>query len=280
VDLTAAQRTAVQGAVEELYQGFKIQLLGRWFKGSTIWFEHRTSVNPQETLEGLFRYALHHMYGPGAAVDEEQLGQLFGVTQNYLDSAKLTTMNQVLAAVAQAETIANLQSALKDVFKKATSKVEQITVTEARNASSFAEREGISQVASSLGIDDPNVCKLTRRDNKLCKTCAYLWNDPKNPLVPRIYKLSELREGYCDHKDPLPVIGPTHPRCRCVMIMVAPNYGFDESGKLKFVAFGHDEYAYRNNSLGKSEQFQEVLWEPCDCSECQHDENDPNLEVL
>lgn len=271
MDLTENQRKAVLDAVEDLYQEHKARLLGRFFKGPTIYFDVIRTSDPLLSIEGLYRYALHHMYGPGADVDEDLLRKLANITGNYIDAEKLKTINVALQHVEQSKTLKDLKDGLREIFDKATTKIEQITVTEARNVSNLAEREGIMQLAATFGVADPVVARLGPLDAKTCKICKKLWHDDSNPLIPKLYKASEIMDGYSNHKEPIPTWNATHPNCRHVWITVAPNYGFDERGKLKFIAFGHDELSVRRGSMIKVEP-RDPTWDyqKCDCDDHEH----------
>lgn len=269
--LTEKQRRALEKVIEGLYEEMKAKLLGRFFKGPQIWLEVAQSANPSQSIEGLFRYAIHMMYGPGAEISDQRLRQLAKITSNYMDAEKLRVINQLLAEAEQSGSVKDLREKLEELFEKATEKVNTLVVTETRNASNFAEREGIMQVAAPLGIDDPVVARLGPLDAKTCKTCLKLWHDDNNPMIPKLYKASEIREGYSTHKDPVPTWNATHPHCRHVWIMVAPNYGFNKDGRLKFVGFGHDEFKERRGSVKKSEPY-EPIWQP---PEHDHDHGAP-----
>lgn len=270
MNLTPGQRKAVREAIEDLYNELKARMLGRFFKGPQMWLEVARSSDPSRSIEGLFRFALYQMYGPGADVPEDRLRQLASITGNYVDAEKLKMINKILAEVDQSGSLKDLRERLEELFEKATSAVHTIVATETRNASNFAEREGIMQVAAPLGIEDPVVARLGPLDGKTCLTCLKLWHDKKNPMIPKLYKASEIQGGYSTHKDPVPTWNATHPHCRHVWIMVAPNYGFDESGRLKFMGFGHDEFKVRRGSVKKSETF-EPSWDyPVECSDHDH----------
>lgn len=265
--LTPGQRKALRDTIEDLYDELKARMLGRFFKGPQVWLDVARTSDPQRSIEGIFRYAMYQMYGPGADIPEDRLRQLAGITSNYVDVEKLKMINKLIAEVEQSESAKDLRDRLEDLFDKATSTIETVVVTETRNASNIAEREGIIQVAAPLGIEDPTVARLGPLDAKTCATCLKLWHDKKNPMIPKLYKMSEIQGGYCNHKDPAPTWNATHPHCRHVWIMVAPNYGFDDSGRLKFVAFGHDEFKARRGSVEKSEPY-EPIWE---CLEHEHE---------
>jgi hypothetical protein len=261
MDLTPGQRKALEKVLSDLYDELQANLLGRFFKGPQVWVEVARSASPSRSIEGLFRYALKMMYGPGADVPEDRLRQLATITSNYMDAEKLKAINKVLAEADQAKDAKDLRGRLEEVIEEMTSKVHQLVATETRNASNFAEREGIMQVAAPMGIDDPTVARLGPHDAKTCRTCLKLWHDDKNPMIPKIYKSSEIQGGYSTHKDPKPTWNATHPHCRHVWIMVAPNYGFDDTGRLKFMGFGHDEFKTRRKGLKKFEPA-EPCWEP------------------
>lgn len=273
MDLNKRQIRAINDAVEDLYDRLKARFLGRYFKGPSIYMTLAHTTDPGKAIEGIFRYATLALYGPGAATDEDHLEKLAQITGNYLEAEKLKTLNQVVQKLEQAQTDQELDDALKETFDKATNKVDQLVTTEARNVSNFAEREGIMQIAASMGVDDPIVGRLGPLDAKTCKTCKKLWHDDDNPLIPKLYKSFEIRDGYTTHKDPFPTWNATHPHCRHIWITVAPNYGFDETGKLKFMGFGYDAYKAQHGegeAVSKSEPY-EPIWElPGEC-ECDHD---------
>ena len=212
--LNNKQRRSILDSVEDLFQDFKARLLGRYFKDKhTIWFEVARHSNPLETIEGLFRYGIAMLYGPGADIDEDKIEKLAGITGNYIDAEKLKLVNRVSQRIDQADTPDELRSLLEEDFDKTTSYIETLTNTETRNVQSYAEQDGIIQVAASIGIEDPTVAKLGPLDGKTCKNCLYLWHDDQNPRKPKLYKMSELQGGYSDHKNPIPTLLATHPNC-------------------------------------------------------------------
>jgi hypothetical protein len=119
--------------------------------------------------------------------------------------------------------------------------------TETKIAQAYAEREGINRVAASVGVEDPVVAKLGIIDDKMCKNCRKLWHTPGNIWIPKVYKMSELQEGYNkDWKNPVPTVGPTHPNCRHGLTFIPPNFGFDQSGNITFKGLGWDEHSFQN----------------------------------
>ena len=232
--LSKRQIGLVTDAVDDLFYKFKVRLLGRFFVGPKIYFEVVDDTDPLDTLEGIFVYTLKTLYGPQTAIDEDQIKLLSGIAGNYIEAERLRTTNKILADAAQAETIKEFESALKSNVKAATQKTSLLVNTETKAVQAYAERDGITQLASSLGVEDPTVAKLGILDDKTCKNCINLWHLESNHHIPRVYKLSELKEGYMtDHKNPYPTMGNTHPHCRHIMTFVPPNFGFDSGGNTR-----------------------------------------------
>ncbi len=236
------QKAAIVGSVDDLFFSLKSKLLGRFFKGPSIYFEVTKQHNPMESIEGIYKYVLK-MLSPGAAENEAHIKSLSEIASNYIEAERLRIQSYILQDVAQAKTPEEAEEKVKETLDKASGYLDTLVATETRTAQAFAEKDGIIQVAASLGIDDPIVYKTGVVDKKLCHNCKVLWHSDGNIWVPKVYRLSELQDGYNrDSKNPIPTLNPTHPHCRHVMSMLPPNFGFDERGTPRFIAFGHDEY--------------------------------------
>lgn len=236
------QRDDILGAIDDLFFKFKARLLGRFFKGPKIYFEAVKSTDPLETLEGVYNYTLHMIHGPGAEPDTEAVAELAEIAGNYIEAQRLKTQSYVLNDIAAATTANEAAKKIKSTLDKATQYIDTLAQTETRNMQAYAEKEGITRVAATVGVEDPTVCKLGVIDDKLCDNCKKLWHQ-KDLKTPKLYKLSELQEGYNqDWKNPVPTLGPTHPHCRHVLTFIAPNFGFNSEGKIEFISLGFDAY--------------------------------------
>jgi hypothetical protein len=244
MQLSKRQIGVITDTVNDLFFRMKARLLGRFFSGPKLYFEVLSDLDPLDTLEGIFRFTIHSLYGADASIDEDQIKHLADITGNYIEAERLKTVNRVLSDAAQSATQKEFEMTLKDNIEKATTYINLVANTETKSVQAYAERDGIAQLASSMNIDDPNVAKLGIIDDKTCDNCIKLWHMQHNLNVPRVYKLSELRDGYMtDHKNPYATTGNTHPHCRHILTMIPPNMGFDASGQIKFVNFGYDIYA-------------------------------------
>ena len=270
--LTPAQRTVITETVNDIFFRLEARLLGRWFRGPSIYFSVVSETDPALTLEGAYRYAINALYGAGAAVDEKEMKSLNEIAHNYFEAERLRRVNQMLSDIAHAKAPTEIADAIQNNIDKASSYVQTAVVTEARNMQAYAERDGISRLGASIGVDDPVVVKLGVVDEKICPACKKLWHSPTNLHQPRPWKMSELRDGYNkSQKDPVPTVNATHPHCRHVLSFVPPNYGFDERGVIRFIAFGHDYYE-EYYKIHKHEVFDENLLKSCTCGHPAHED--------
>lgn len=246
--LTRKQQKAVQFEVDDLYNKLQARLLGRFFKGPKIYFEIVENTDPLDTMEGMFRYALNTLYGPKVDVNENILKLLTDTTKNYLDAAKLKARNQVIHDIFGAKNIDEVVDLVEENMDKATSYINTLLVTEVRNVSATAEKDGIAQVAADMGVEDPHVCKVGVKDSVTCKVCKHLWWQDYNKNIPKVYKLSELKDGYNKSQKlgkAEATVLPTHPHCRCVLTFIPPGFSFNDSGMLTFKGLKHDEWEHQ-----------------------------------
>lgn len=244
MELLESQKKQIEKIINDLFYNLKARLLGRFFSGPRIYFEVLGSVNPLDTLEGVYNYTYTMLYGPGAKPSKKRAKQLSQITGNYIEAERLKTINKIMMGIEKAKDFDEVKEEIDKYVGKATSYVKKLVNTEVRHVQANAEREGIEKLGASISVDDPTVCKLGVVDKKLCKCCKKLWHTEDNIHVPKVYKLSELKDGYNDnHKSPTATIGPTHPHCRHVLTMVPPNFGFTDKGVIQFKGFGYDVYA-------------------------------------
>ena len=241
--LSNQQRDLILDRIEALFEGTKARLLGKHFKGPRIMFEVARRTDPLHTIEGIYEYTLNMMYGVGAKPNIKTVENLAEVTGNYMDAQQLKIKNHILADVAKAKSPTEAMRTIRASFDKAGDYVDMLVSNETRIVQAYASREGITQVASDLGVKDPTVVFLGITDTRICKYCKQMYHDSANLQKPKPYKLSQVQEGYFKPKDwdgKSPHQAPLHPRCRHVMVYVPPNFGFTADGTITFVDFGYD----------------------------------------
>lgn len=269
--LTDAQRAVITETINDVFYRVQARLLGRWFRGPTMYFSVVNETDPLDTLEGAYRYALNMMFGANASVDEREMKALNQIAANYFEAERLRRINQTIADISGANTEQEMLDAIQNNIDQASSYVQKLVTTETRNMQAYAERDGINRLGAEIGVEDPIVVKLGVVDDKICKACKKLWHDPTNLHRPRPWKMSELRDGYNkSQSDPIPTVSATHPNCRHVMSMVPPNYGFTANGVIQFKSFGYDYYE-DYYSVHKHEKFDENLLKSCTCGYHEHE---------
>ncbi len=243
MDLKDEQKTAIEFSVSDIFYRLKMRLLGRFFTGPSIYFELVDDLSPLDTLEGIYHYTASMMYGSTFKPSIKRIKSLNKITDNYIEAERLKTINKVMQAAAQGSSLDDIETMIKETFDKTTDYVDMLVVTEARNVQANAEREGVEKIAASIGVEDPIVCKVGVIDDRMCRVCRQLWHSDDNVWVPKVYKLSELFDGYNKStKDPIPTILASHPRCRHVLTFIPPNFGFNNRGVIEFKGFGYDIY--------------------------------------
>lgn len=243
--LMDAQKRQIEKIINDLFYNLKARLLGRFFTGPSIFFEVIHNVNPMDTLEGVYNYTYHMMYNGISSNKVKRPKALAKITGNYIEAERLKTLNRIMMGIEQAESFDEVKLHLDDNIEKATNYVDMLVATEVRNVQVYAERDGIERLGASIGVEDPVICKLGIIDGRLCKVCTSLWHSDDNIKIPKVYKLSELKDGYSTHKNPTATFFASHPRCRHSLTMIPPNFGFSSNGNIEFKSFGWDEYEHQ-----------------------------------
>lgn len=249
MDLKDEQKASIEFSVSDIFYRLKMRLLGRFFTGPRIYFEIVDDLNPLDTLEGIYHYTASMMYGSTFRPSIKRIKNLNKITDNYIEAERLKTINNVIQAAQQGQSLDEIEQLIKETLDKSSKYIDMLVVTEARNVQSNAEREGVEKIAASIGVEDPNVCKVGVIDKKMCPVCRKLWHSEDNVYVPKVYKLSELQDGYNQSaKDPIATVLASHPRCRHVLTFIPPNFGFNDRGMIEFKGFGYDIYKEQRNS--------------------------------
>lgn len=241
--LSDAQRRLILDRVESLFDTTKAGLLGKFFKGPKMYFDVVRRTDPLHTIEGIYTFTLKMLYGPEAKPKQSNIKNLAEITSNYIDAQEMKVKNHIIADVQKAKTPSEAIRLVRGHFEKAGEYLDLLVANEAHITQAYASREGITKLASDIGVDDPTVVFLGVTDHKICKYCKSMYHDRANLKMPKPYKLSQVREGYFkpkewDGKTPHQV--PLHPRCRHVMSFVPPNFGFNSAGVIVFKEIGYD----------------------------------------
>lgn len=182
----------------------------------------------------------------GITPDEDNLLTLKRVASSYLESTRDRTKAQIVRAVEATLREAQLSGVetdmktvlggkLSELFAKTADHVQTIVETELNTARNLSTMEGIVEVNEKMGVQDPVVFFVIVRDNKVCKECMRLHMMPDG-ITPRLWYLSELGHDYHKKGDPMPKLSGLHPHCRCALTTLPLGGGFDENGRVTYVA--------------------------------------------
>lgn len=234
--------------VDDLFDRMTLQLLGdipslkykKWLVFDT---------RPYRTLNHLFVQAMNNK-SPNP-IEADALKSLIDSTYSYIEGLKNTTRANLaermdaLAKEAKARKTKidpmDSAEAIETELNKARSRLKAIVEAEStklRNSGSMME---ISRVASSLGDIDPSVFFVVVRDEVTCEECIKLHLMPDG-VTPRIWKFSELKQGYHKRGETEPSAFGLHPHCRCTLTYITQGFGFKD-GRITYINQNHDEHA-------------------------------------
>lgn len=176
----------------------------------------------------------------------------------YIDSLKSRTRSniteQVDALVREAKNQgrrpdeSEISEILNSELEKAKSQLRAIAEAESTKMRNMGHMMDITRVAERIGDEDPNVYFAVIKDGSTCKECIRL--HLVNGGIPRMWKLSELKQGYHKRSEDVPSIFGLHPHCRCTLVYLAKGYGF-ENGRMNYIGEGHDELKKQRGTKSK-----------------------------
>src|SRR4029077_5307611 len=175
--------------------------------------------------------------------------QLLDIAGGYIDATREQTKAKVVKEVAafladahqagvKTDLATVLGGKLSDVMTTAVTSMRRIVDTEANQVKNISILDGIGRIFAAQGIEDPIVYFVSVNDSSRCTECTRLHT--VDGLMPRVWKLSEVGNGYHKRGEPNPKTGGLPPACRCTMASLMPGYGFI-SGRVAYIGQGHDE---------------------------------------
>lgn len=261
----------IEQFVRKSFNSLRLHLIGPDAVPKSLTFSFKT-FDPQTTLASNYLSANSINSVDPDSIDKDTINKIKKVAEHYIDSIEQKTLADTsriigekydnlalqakregktlreVAASAAGETILNEINKELLLQKDKTDKaVDALVVHELHNAQNAGALDGIIGSAKSLGIGDPTVFKIGVLDDSRCKYCWKLWTMP-DQVTPKVYKLGELSGSPGHWKNPEPSVSPTHVRCRDILTILMPGFGFDSNGKVAYIGAGHDEYKKQRNS--------------------------------
>lgn len=245
--ISSSAKDAIARVVETVFDNLAFHLIGNIprLKGKKMFV---IDTQPKEGLAHLFIQAMNNR-APNT-IERDALKGLLDSAYGYIESLKAKTRTEVaerIDAIAReartrGETIAEsqIQAIIAEEMEKAGSHMKLITESESTKMRNLGTAMDITRRAASVGDEDPTVFFIVIRDGHTCKECVRLHLNPDG--TPRVWKFTELKQGYHKRSEDNPSAFGLHPHCRCTLAYLSSGFGFDQKGMLTWKKFGHDEY--------------------------------------
>jgi len=188
-------------------------------------------------------------------IEQDALKGLLDSAHGYIEALKNRTKSNITEKVDGMVKEANLrkgrinqeeiQNVINDELDKAQKHLRTIVESEGTKFRNIGSMMDISRVASSIGDQDPYVFFVVVKDNKTCKECIKLHIMPDG-VTPKIYKFSELKQGYHKRGEDQPSAFGLHPHCRCTLTYLTKGFGFNKKGLIVYKGENHDAYKEQN----------------------------------
>lgn len=185
-------------------------------------------------------------------LESDVLKSLLDSAHGYIESLKSKTASNITERIDGLAREASLrkeklkeedvQAVLDEELGKARSHMVAIAESESTKMRNLGSMMDITRVSADIGDADPTVFFVVVKDQSTCKECIrlHLMSDGS---TPRLWKLSQLKQGYHKRGEDTASAFGLHPHCRCTLTYLSQGFGFDEFGKLKYKSQSHDAYS-------------------------------------
>lgn len=182
-------------------------------------------------------------------IEQDVLKGMLDSSHGYIEGLKNRTKTNVAERIDEIVKTAKLRNtkvdnrqiedAIGDELEKAKSHLRTIIEAESTKLRNVGTMMDISRVAASIGDRDPLVFFVVVRDGATCKECLRLHLKPDG--TPKVWKFSELKQGYYKRGEETPSAFGLHPHCRCTLTYLSKGFGF-KGGRVAYISENHDEF--------------------------------------
>lgn len=217
--ISSSTKSKIHDMVDDFFDRMSLRLLGdipSLRNKKSIIFTSR----PDFTLAHLFLKSLETQNPLPAEV--EAMKNLLSTAEEYVKSLRSKTKAQLTEKIdayvkekrlkGVAPSSVDIKQHVEDAFASARSHFKTIAEAESTKARNMGRAMNIGKVASSQGVQDPNVFFVVIKDNVTCKECIRLHLLPDG-MTPRVWKLSEVGFNYHKKGEGNPKIAGLHPHC-------------------------------------------------------------------
>ena len=246
IGISGAGKENIGKIVEEIFDKIALSLVGnipRLQNKKLMLF----TTGQNYSLANLFVQAMANR-SPNS-IEQDALKSMLVSADGYIESLKSKTKSDLTEKIDGLVKEAKIrghkvdpqavEDAIAEEMKKAKAHIKTIAESEATKLRNMGTLMSISRVASSLNDDDPIVCFQIIKDGATCKECVRLHMMPDG-VTPRVWKFSELKQGYHKRGEEYPSAFGLHPHCRCTLTYIGKSFGFDELGRLKYISEDYD----------------------------------------
>lgn len=245
--VSANGKDAIVLVVEKMFDRLAMLFVGdipRLRNSKNILF----SYMPSNGLAGLFVQSIGNR-SPNL-VERDVMRSLLTSADGHIQGLKAitgATVTERVDALAREARIQGRSVNMEEVEKiiseemaKAKIKMQIIAEAESTKFRNMGSMVDIAKVAASQGETDPTVFFILTKDGSTCKECIRL-HLMSDQVTPRLWKLSELKQGWHKRGEETPCVSGLHPHCRCALTMLASGWSFNSSGLIEYKEQGHDE---------------------------------------
>lgn len=238
--ISSSSKEQIAAVVENMFDTIALQFIGDIPKLKN----KKTLVISSKRNYGLGHLFVQAMQNKNPnPVEADVLKSLLESAYGYVESLKNRTKSNVterIDGIVREATLGNREpdaQAIRDVLQeelaKARSHMKAIAESEATKLRNLGTMMDISRVAANLGDSDPTVFFVVVKDGSTCKECVRL-HLREDQITPRLWKFSELKQGYHKRGENNPSAFGLHPHCRCTLTYLSAGFGFDKQGKVTY----------------------------------------------
>jgi intein/homing endonuclease len=230
IGLPGKTKDALSKIIGNLFDSIALNFLGNIpkLRGKKIF---TISSRPDFSLPHLFVQAMRNR-APNE-IEADVLGGLLDSAHGYIESLKNKTASNITERIdglareasLREETLkeSDVQAVLDEELGKAKTHIAAITEAESTKMRNIGSMMDITKVSAGLGDLDPTVFFIVIKDKNACQECVRLHLMPNGE--PRLWKLSELKQGYHKRGEDTPSAFGLHPHCFVEETKLHTTYG-------------------------------------------------------
>jgi hypothetical protein len=246
--ISSSGKEQIGNVIEDIFDKIALQFIGDIPKLRNV---KRLVITSEEN------FGLTHLFVQAMAnkalipLEQDVLKSLLESSHGYIEALKNKTKSNVTERIDGLAREAKLQGrklsqeevneALGEELKRASSGLMTIIESESNKLKNLGTMMDIAKVAASLGDEDPTVFFVVVKDITTCKECLRLHLMP-DQMTPRLWKFSELKQGYHKRGEDNASAFGLHPKCRCTLTYLSEGFTFNEHGRVTYESENHDEY--------------------------------------